>query len=222
MSFIFKPWHLLLLIVAGAAQQDHQRAIEYLMAENRVLKKKLGKKRILLSDDDRRLPAVKGKALGRRLLEQVATIVTPDIILRWHRELVAEKWDHSHRRKSVGRPALSQEIQELVLRMAKENPSWGYGRIQSALANLGHQISDATAGNILKAHDIEPAPKRKRSMSWSTFIKAHWDVLAAIDFTTVEVWTKGGLTTFYLLFVMELKTRVVRFAGCTVNPSGLG
>jgi transposase InsO family protein len=86
------------------------------------------------------------------------------------------------------------------------------------LANVGYDISDQTVGNILKEHGIEPAPDRKRQTTWKTFIKAHWDVLAAIDFTTVEVWTKGGLVTFYLLFVMELKTRRVDFAGCTPNP----
>ena len=102
--------------------------------------------------------------------------------------------------------------------MARENPSWGYDRIQGALANLGHQISDQTVGNILKAHGIEPAPERKRQTTWKTFIQSHWDVLGAIDFTTIEVWTKGGLVTFYLLFVMEIATRRVHFAGCTPNP----
>jgi len=87
-----------------------------------------------------------------------------------------------------------------------------------ALANLGHKISDQTVGHILKAHGIEPAPERKRQTTWKTFLKAHWDVLGAIDFTTVEVWTKGRLVTFYLLFVMELKTRRVHFAGCTPSP----
>jgi putative transposase len=218
MSFFFKPWHLLLMIAAGAANGDHQRAIEYLMAENRVLKKKLGKKRIPLTDDDRRVLAVKGKLLGRRLLERIATIVTPDTIMRWHRELIAQKWDHTEKRKSPGRPVVAKEIEELVLRFAKENPAWGYDRIQGALANLGHEISDATVGNLLKANGVEPAPVRKNTTTWSTFIRAHWDVLASIDFTTVEVWTKGGLVTFYLLFVMEFKTRMVHFAGCTPNP----
>ena len=102
--------------------------------------------------------------------------------------------------------------------MARENPSWGYDRIQGALANLGHKISAQTVGNILKAHGIEPAPQRKRRSTWKTFLKSHWDVLGAIDFTTIEVWTKGGLVTYYLLFVMELATRRVHFAGCTPNP----
>jgi transposase InsO family protein len=183
-----------------------------------VLKEKLGRKRILLNDDQRRRLAVKGKILGRKALQEIGTMVTPDTILRWHRLLVAMKWDYSKRRKKVGRPSVSQDVVDLVLRMARENPSWGYDRIQGALANLGHDISDQTVGNILKAHGIEPAPERKRQTTWKTFLKAHWDVLGAIDFTTIEVWTKGGLVTFYLLFVMEIKTRRVHFAGCTTNP----
>ena len=157
--------------------------------------------------------------MGRKALSELTTIVTPDTILRWHRELVAQKWDYTDRRKKKpGRPAISDEVKQLVLRMAKENPDWGYDRIQGALANLGHEISDQTVGNILKAHGIETAPERRRQTTWKTFLKAHWDVLGAIDFTTVEVWTKGGLVTFYLLFVMQLKTRRVHFAGCTPNP----
>jgi putative transposase len=134
----------------------------------------------------------------------VAVIVTPNTILRWHRQLVARKWDYSAKRRSPGRPKVAKETEELVLRMAKENPTWGYDRIQGALANLGHAISDTTVGNILKAHGIEPAPERKKTTTWKTFIKSHWDVLAAVDFTTIEVWTTRGLVTFYLLFVMEL------------------
>jgi transposase InsO family protein len=133
--------------------------------------------------------------------------------------LVARKWDYSDRRKKCpGRPAISQEIQELVVRLAKENPRWGYDRIQGALANLGHDISDGTVGNILKRHGVEPAPDRQRQTSWKTFLQAHWDVLASTDFTTVEVWTRNGLVTFYLLFVMELRTRKVHFAGLTASP----
>jgi transposase InsO family protein len=113
---------------------------------------------------------------------------------------------------------VEKKIVDLVLRFARENLTWGYDRIQGALANLGHKISDQTIGNILKEHGVERAPERKRQTTWKTFIKAHWDVLAAIDFTTIEVWTKGGLVTYYLLFVMEVATRRVHFAGCTPNP----
>ena len=161
-----------------------------------------GKKRLLLTDDQRRLLAVKGKSLGRKTLMELTTMVTPDTILSWHRTLVAQKWDYSERRKSAGRPRVTKEVVDLVLRFARENLSWGYDRIQGALSNLGHDVSDQSIGNILKEHGIELAPDRKRTGSWSIFLKAHWDVLAAIDFTTVEVWTKGGLVTYYLLFVI--------------------
>ena len=85
---------------------------------------------------------------------------------------------------------------------------------------MGHTISDTTVGNILKAHGIEPSPERRRQSTWKTFLRSHWDVLGAIDFTTIEVWTKRGLVTFYLLFAMELASRRVHFVGCTTNPNG--
>ena len=157
----FQPWHLLLLILGGWINSRQQDAIEYLLTENRVLREKLGKKRILLNDDQRRLLAVKGKILGRKMLEHLAGIVTPETILRWHRELVARHWDYSGRRKAAGRPAVTPEIVELVLRIAKESPTWGYDRIQGALANLGHHISDTTVANVLGAHGIEPSPDRR-------------------------------------------------------------
>ena len=91
--------------------------------------KLLGKKRLLLTDDQRRVLAVKGHALGRKALLKLTTIVTPDTILRWHRELVAKKWDHSDKRKAVGRPRIRQVIVDSILRFARENPTWGYDRI---------------------------------------------------------------------------------------------
>jgi putative transposase len=107
---------------------------------------------------------------------------------------------------------------ELVLRIARESHTWGYDRIQGALANLGHRISDTTVGTILKAQGIEPAPNRRRQSTWKSFLQAHWDVLASVDFTTIEIWTRSGLVTCYLMFVMELATRRVHLAGCTTNP----
>ncbi len=219
MDFILQPWQLYFVILAGLINRQQQLVIEYLRTENQVLREKLGKKRILLTDNQRRRLAVKGRILGRRMLEEVGTLFTPDTILRRHRLLVAKKWDYSERRKSVGRPRIRQVIVNLILRFAKENPSWGFDRIQGALANVGYHIPDTTVGNVLKQLGIEPAPDRKQQATWATFLKAHWDVLAAIDFTTVEVWTKGGLVTFYLLFVMELKTRRVCFAGLTTSPN---
>jgi putative transposase len=218
MKSVLHPWQILLLVLAGWIHRNQQNAIEYLIAENRIIREKLGKKRVLLTDDQRRRLAIKGKVLGRKALAQICGIVTPETILRWHRNLVAQKWDYSKCRKNLGRPSTHKEIVEPLVRMARENPSWGYNRIQGALENLGHKISDTAIGNILKEHGIEPAPERKRQTTWRDFIQAHWDVLAAIDFTTIEVWTKSGLATFYLLFVMELSSRRVQFVGCTSNP----
>jgi putative transposase len=210
MSFVLKPWQLWVVALAGRINQQQQEVIEFLRTENRVLRETHGKKRILLNDDQRRRLAVKGKVLGRKLLEQVATIVTPDTLLRWHRRLIPEKWDYSDRReKKPGRPPTSEEIIQLVLQMARENPSWGYDRIQRALANLGHEVSDRTVGNILKAHGMEPAPERKQQTTWVQFIQSHWVCLGSVDFTTVEVWTMGGLVTCYVLFAMKVATRSV-------------
>jgi putative transposase len=137
-------------------------AVEYLRTENAVLKEKFGRKRILLSDDQRRRLAVKGKVPGRPQLELFGTLFTPDTILRWHRQLVANKWDYSNRReKKTGRPKIRQIIVDLTLQFARENPTWGYDRIQGALDNVGYHISDTTVGNILKQHGIEPAPTRQ-------------------------------------------------------------
>ena len=138
MNFILQPWQLAFVILASWVNHQQQQVNDYLRTENQVLKEKMGKKRILLNDDQRRRLAVKGKILGRKQLEEVATIVTPDTILRWHRMLVAKKLDYSEKRKNVGRPPISDEDRELVVRMATENPGWGYDRIQGALANLGH------------------------------------------------------------------------------------
>ncbi len=216
MSFILQPWQLFFFILAAWVNREQQKRLEFYEVQLKAMMKAQGKKRLLLTDDQRRLLAVKGKSLGRKALMELTTIVAPDTILRWHRKLVAQKWDYSNRRtRRAGRPPVPEEITALVLQMAQENPTWGYDRIQGALANLGHDISDQTVGNILKAHGIEPARERKRQSTWKTFLKAHWDVLGAIDFTTIEIWTKGGLVTYYLLFVMEVATRRVHFAACT-------
>jgi hypothetical protein len=102
--------------------------------------------------------------------------------------------------------------------MARENPSWGYDRIVGAMANLGHKVSDQTVGNILKRHDIPPAPKRKMGTSWKDFIRAHMAVMVGTDFFTVEVLTLKGLKTFYVLFFLDLESRRICLAGVTRHP----
>jgi len=160
---------------------------------------------------------VKVKVLGRRLLDELETLVTPDTLLAWHRKLIAKKWTCAT--KGLGRPNVVQEITDLVLRMARENTSWGYDRIKGAVTNIAHVVAPNTVKNILKRHGIESAPDRKKRTSWATFLKSHWEVMAATDFFTVNVWTPRGLATYYILFVIRLKTRIVHIAVVTTAPN---
>ena len=218
MSNVIQPFHLLVIALAGWLTRQQQVVIDYLIEESRVLKEQLEGQRLRFTDEQRIRLAVKAKVLGRRALDELETLVTPDTLLAWHRKLVAQKWTYA--RKGPGRPPVAQEITDLVLRMARENTSWGYDRIQGALANLGHIVAPNTVKNILKRHGIEPAPEREKHTSWKTFLKAHFDVMAATDFFTVEVWTPRGLVTHYVLFIIHLSTRSVQIAGVTVAPNG--
>jgi transposase InsO family protein len=109
-------------------------------------------------------------------------------------------------------------IADLVVRMARENRAWGYTRIQGALQNVGHRVGRTTIANILEENGIDPAPERGKRTTWSQFLKAHWNVLTAADFFTVEVWGPRGLVTFYVFFVIELATRRIEIAGITASP----
>ncbi|MHC4392763.1 MAG: integrase core domain-containing protein [Planctomycetota bacterium] len=207
----------LLLIVSGWVNRRQQDVIEYLKAENRVLREQLGGRRPRLTNDQRRRLAVKGEALGRKVLMDVASIVTPDTILRWYRTLIAKKYD-GRARRGAGRPRAEQQIAALVVRIATENPRFGYTRIRDALGNLGYEIARSTVRRILAEHGIEPAPERRRRTPWKTFLKAHWGAIGAADFFTVEVLTFVGLVRYSVFFVIELKTRRVEIAGITAQP----
>jgi putative transposase len=139
MSFVLQPWQFFFLILAGWVHREQQKIIEFYQTQLDALMKAQGKKRIRLTDDQRRVLAVKGKSLGRKALMELTTIVTPDTILRWHRTLVAKKWDYSKRRQSVGRPPVGPAIVALVLRFARENLTWGYDRILPSLGQPGPQ-----------------------------------------------------------------------------------
>src|ERR671919_430019 len=208
------PVRLLLVTLAGWVNRHQQEVIDYLVEENRVLHEQLGGRLVRLNDDQRRRLAGRGQQLGRRLLRQVATIVTPDTILRWHRRLIAQKWTFTSRRQ--GRPGIMREVSALIGRMATENPGWGYSRIQGALRNLDHRVARSTVAKVLKDHGIPPAPGRPSS--WRTFLRAHWGAIAGADFFTTEVWTSRGLVTYYTLFVLDLKSRRVQVVGSTPNP----
>ena len=159
-----------LMVIAGWVNRRQLTLIEFLQAENRLLKERLRGKRIRFTDAERALLARKSKAVGRKALLKLDTLVSPDTLMRWHRRLVAQKWDFSERR-GLGRPGIMCEIAQLIVRMAQENPGWGYTRIQGALANLSHQVGRGTIANVLKRNGIEPAPERSKRTTWSTFLE---------------------------------------------------
>jgi transposase InsO family protein len=220
MSRALDPFRFVLIAVAGWMNQRQLQVIDYLREENRVLREQLGGRRLRLNDDQRRRLAAKAKGLGRKILAEVATIVTPETLLAWHRKLIAQKYDGSGKRRP-GRPRSSGEIEALVVRMAEENRDWGYRRIQGALSNLGHEIARSTIAEILERHGIEPAPERSRKTTWKEFLSRHWELIVAADFFTVEVWTRRGLQRFMVLFFIELSTRKVEIVGCASAAHGL-
>jgi transposase InsO family protein len=210
----FFPLQLLLATFAGWVNREQAQVVAYLVEENRVLREQLGDRRLRLTDEQRRRLAAKGKVLGWRLLHRVATIVTPDTIMRWHRRLIAAKWTYTTKR--VGRPGIMKAIRKLIVRMATDNAGWGYCRIRGELKKLDHRVARSTIAKTLKDHGIPPSTERPTS--WRTFLKSHADVIAATDFFTAEVWTARGLVTHYVLFVIQHATRAVHIAGITTNP----
>jgi transposase-like protein len=169
MRSVLDPFQFFIIAIAGWMNQHQQQVVEYLLEENRVLREQIGTRRMRFNDDQRRRLAVKAKKLGRNLLARVATIVTPETLLAWHRKLIAEKYDGSASRMP-GRPRIAADLEALVVRMAEENRTWGYRRIQGALANLGHVLAHNTIARILKQHGIEPAPERSRKTTWKEFL----------------------------------------------------
>ncbi len=208
----------LIACCAGWIQRQQAEAIDYLKAENRMLRGRLAGRRLLFSDAERRQLARKAVAVGWRGLFELDPIVTPDTLLRWHRELVARKWTYVERRRP-GRPRTKAEIEALIIRMATENPRWGYTRIQGALGNLRYHVGRGTIRRILLENGIEPSPQRGLRTPWSVFLKAHWRALVATDFLTVEIWSWHGLVTHYILFFIEVASRKVLIAGMTTNPN---
>jgi putative transposase len=199
---------------SGRVNRHQLDVIEYLQEENRVLKERLGGRRSRFTDVERRRLARKAQLLGRKVLKELETLVT---LLRWYRELIASKWNYSHRR-GPGRPRVMTALADLIVKMAIENPAWGYTRIRGALENLGHHVGRGTIANILKENGLEPAPERGKQTRWPTFLKAHWACLSATDFLCVEVCTLRGLVTHYVLFFINVASRSVRIGGITPHP----
>jgi transposase InsO family protein len=220
MSAILTPFSVVIASIAGWLNEHQQRTIDYLVEENRVLREQIGNRRLRFTDDQRRRLAVRAKEIGRSALSGISTIVTPETLLAWHRKLIASKYDGSDRRKP-GRPRLEAAAEDLIVRMAQENRTWGYDRIQGALQNVGHRVSATTIADVLRRRGIEPAPERKTKTTWKEFLNRHRDQIVATDFFTIEVWTKAGLQRFMVLFFIELSTRRVQLGGIAKSPNGL-
>src|SRR6266545_4189743 len=194
-------WKNLLGSVKESVDEELRLRNAYMVAENRILRRQINGCVQLTDNDCKELVEI-GAKLGKKALEEIATVVRPDTILAWNRKFVGQQVDTSTPRKAVGRPCIDQEVEDFVVRMARENRSWGYDRIVGALANLGYTISDQTVGNILKRHSIPPAPERTKTVTWQEFIRLHIDILLATGFFTQAVWCWLGLViSAFLCFI---------------------
>ncbi|OHB56427.1 MAG: hypothetical protein A2Y12_06235 [Planctomycetes bacterium GWF2_42_9] len=196
-----RPMTMLLVMLAGWINQHQQDVIENLKTENAILKEKLGKKRIILSDEQRRKLALLAKKIGRKALDEICGVFSPETLLKWHRMLIARKYDGSKCRK-YGRPQISDELRKLIIKLAKQNRGWGYPRIEGQLKYLGFKVSHSTIANILKKEGLEPQPGRTKKTTWAEFIKVHWKSLSAIDFCHTEIYTIKGLTRYMVLLLL--------------------
>jgi hypothetical protein len=215
----WKPLHLFAVAIAGWMNRQQHDAISYLRVENEILREKLGHKRILLNDSQKRRLAEAAGKLSRDLLRQVGTLFSPATLLKWQRTLVARKYDSSDRRGKRGPvPTKANMIRKLVLQMAQENPDWGYGHIHGELKGLGYKVSWQTVRRVMLDHGLLPDPDRPYKTTWTDFVKAHWDSLAACDFFSCEAWGFHGLTRYLVFFVIEIATRKVEIVGIHPDP----
>src|SRR6266446_1871180 len=195
-------WKQLLTSITSFVDEELCLRNVYPLTENRILRNQI-QGRLHLSDGGRTTLAELGKQLGKKALEEVATIAQPDTPLAWHRKRRAPTLDASQQRKAPGRPTIAQELEALVVQTARENRSWGYDRIAGALANLGYTVSDQTVGNILKRHSIPPAPERKQTTTWREFIRIHMAVFGATDFFSSAMWSWCALIISFLLLCVH-------------------
>ena len=210
-------WHFILVALVGFINRHQQDIIAYLQEENRILREKLGGKRLILNVVQKRRLALAAAKVGKEMLKGCATLFSPETLLKWHRMLVARKYDGSGKRGP--KPEKAIQIRDLVLQMKADNPDWGYGHIHGELKGLGCKVSWQTVRRIMIEHGLIDDPKHKKKMNWTTFIKAHFESMAACDFFSTEVWTPKGLTRFMVYFVIDLSTRKVTIAGIDQAPN---
>jgi hypothetical protein len=215
-------WITLVTYLAYCVDEELYKAIDYLREQVRVLVEQQEKqnKRILLTKSQKMRVASKAKRLSRKMLEQCTVLFTPDTILGWFSKLVAEKYNGCNNRGKVGRPQISHEIIQLVIKFKKENLRWGYQKITDQVVYLGYEISPSTVKNILIENGFNPEPDLTVKTTWWEFLKSHWEVLTACDFFTVELLVGRKLIRCTVFFVIELSTRKVFFAPIKPQPDG--
>ena len=212
----------LVAMVAHAINERMARRVDYLLEEVRVLKEALGATgttRIRFTPEQRRRLARKGKQLTPEERRACCQIVQPETILAWFRHLAAQKYDGSKSRKP-GRPRKAVDIRNLVLKLASDNPGWGYTKIRDALRGLKIEIGRTTVADILAEAGVEPAPERGRQRTWKQFLRSHAETLYACDFFTVEVLSLFRTVRTLVFFVMHVQSRAVRIAGIRIAPDG--
>lgn len=221
-------FRMLLDLLGSRGLSDRQKDMEILLLRQqlRILQRKLpNSKPLRLQQWEKGILAVLtvltvqlricSEGTGKRLNE-VMLLFKPDTVLKWHRELVRRKWSFRGERPT-GRPHVDPELKELIVRLAKENPRWGYGKIEGELLKLGYNVGRSSVRNVLKHRHVPPSPQRsKQGTSWRYFLGHYASQMLACDFFTVETIR---LKTLYVFFFIELVTRRVHFAGCTAHPT---
>lgn len=199
-------------------RDSQETVIHYLIAEIKFLLGHLSR-RPKPTQAEKAALARAAKAVDPLYLEKTFNLFSPSTLLRWYRELVAQKWDYSKSRKYPGRPKISRELEDLIVKLALENPNDGYETIVGRLKTLGFETNSETVQNVLERNGIPPSPERKGQLTWKEFLEIHWESFAATDFLTWEVLTPFGLVTYYILFFIRLKDRKVHIAGITQHPN---
>ena len=203
-------YRLIATLARLAVRSGRSKDLEIIVLRHQLTVTRRQINRPEINDNDRALIGAIAAALPRQL--RSGWIVTPDTLLRWHRRRIARYWTQPT--QGPGRPSTATELRQLVLRLAAENPTWGYRRIHGELAGLGHTIASSTVWQILKTNGIDPAPERS-DITWSQFL--HSQAAVACDFFTVDT---ALLQRYYVLFFIDLRTRRVFYAGVTANPTG--